>query len=123
MMNAGCPMPRYGADGRWGTETANALQCYAAIVGWDSVSRNYPWAAARAGRPTTGGGGSVATTGGEAAAPPITQAGVFPFAMPGVLGEWWFWVAALGIGGLGIAGYLQYKKNKEEEEFARIGGM
>jgi hypothetical protein len=122
MMNAGCPMPRYGADGRWGSETANALQCYAAIVGWDSISRRFPWAAVRSGQPTPGGGAPAPANGGDQPAP-VTQAGVFPFSMPGVLGEWWFWVAAVGIGGLGIAGYLQYKKNQEEEEFARIGGM
>jgi hypothetical protein len=124
MMNSGCQLPRFGADGRWGSETASALQCYAGLVGWASIARRFPWAAARVGQTTTRrNGGAVAVTNGNGAPVEIARAGVFPFELTGVMREWWFWAAIVGIGGLGIAGYLQMKKKQEEEEFARIGGL
>jgi hypothetical protein len=122
MLNAGCSLPRFGADGRWGSETASALQCYAGLVGWASISRRFPWAAARVGQRTTPSNGAVATTNGNGAPLDVARAGVLPFAMPGILGEWWFWIAALGIGGLGVAGYLQMKKKEEKEEYLYGGG-
>jgi hypothetical protein len=37
-------------------------------------------------------------------------------ALPGPLGEWWFWVASAGVVGLGVLGYTQLKKKDEDEE-------
>jgi hypothetical protein len=108
-------------DGRWGPNTERGFRCYMNAVGAASVSRRFPWAAARAGgtpevgkngAPTPSNGGAVATTTpGEP-----TRAGLMPFTLPGPLGEWWFWLAAAGVVGLGVVGYTQLKKKDEEDE-------
>lgn len=111
--NAGCDPGTI--DGIWGSRTQQGLQCYAGRVGWTSVARNYPWAAARVGgTPEVGkrNGGAAPELVAEEQGPEVARAGIFPFALPGVLNEWWFWIAAAGITGLGVAGYLQYKKSK-----------
>jgi hypothetical protein len=52
MISAGCSLPRYGADGRWGTETETALQCLVGRQGWTGVLQQYPWIAQRVTVPT-----------------------------------------------------------------------
>lgn len=106
-------------DGLWGPRTESGLRCYASQTSWANISRSFPWAAARMGQTTTPGSGGG---GGDDEPTSERQAGILPFPMPGVLGEWWFWIAALGIGGLGVAGALQLRKKKEEQEFTEIGG-
>jgi len=44
---AGCALPRYGADGRWGTETETGVRCLAQRQGWNTVMMQYPWLAQR----------------------------------------------------------------------------
>lgn len=109
---AGCnPGP---IDGRWGPRTEAGLQCFVASAGIASVSRRFPWAMARIGTATTGGGGTSVQPREEDREEP-EHAGGLPFRLPGPLGEWWFWVAAAGVVGLGVVGYTQLKKDEDEE--------
>ena len=47
ILAANCTLPRYGADGRWGSETEAGVQCLAQSRGWNTVMTQYPWLAQR----------------------------------------------------------------------------
>ena len=53
ILAAGCQLPRYGADGKWGAETEAGVRCLAARQGWSSVAQNYPLVAQRMTIPVT----------------------------------------------------------------------
>ncbi len=109
MISAGCSLPRYGADGRWGTETETGLQCLAGRQGWSTLLQQYPWVAQRVTVPTQ----AVASAKPTATAPivisqaPVTTsttqtASIFPsLTIPG-LPSWATWVAA----GLGLVSII-----------------
>lgn len=109
ILSSGCTLPRYGADGRWGTETAAGLQCLAGQQGWSSLLQQYPWVAQRVTVPSQ----AVATAKPAATAPvtitqstptpgatttSVQQASIFPsLTIPGVP-SWALWA----FGGLGL---------------------
>jgi hypothetical protein len=109
MISAGCSLPRYGADGRWGAETEAALQCLVARQSWSGVLQQYPWVAQRVTVPTQ----TVASAKPAVTAPAVitpaepststTQtASIFPsLTIPG-LPAWATWVAA----GLGLVSII-----------------
>ena len=135
----GCTLPRFGADGDWGSETEAGARCLRERIGGASFARQWPWAAARLGgaAPTldTGEGGmpwsgkmdtdvqpgapgsrpAPGAGAGERQVQP-SQAGIFPFDLPFPMSEWWFWVALAGVGGLSFVGYRYYQAKKAEEE-------
>ena len=47
VLAGGCVLPRYGADGRWGSETEAGVRCLAQQQGWNTVMMQYPWLAQR----------------------------------------------------------------------------
>jgi hypothetical protein len=63
VLAAGCILPRYGADGRWGTETESGVRCLAERQSWNTVISQYPWIAQRIQVPTQ----QVAETDGKPA--------------------------------------------------------
>lgn len=110
MISAGCSLPRYGADGRWGTETTTALQCLVARQSWSAVLQQYPWIAQRVTVPDQAVASAKPTTGAApvlvSLAPTVTPttqtASIFPsFTIPG-LPSWATWVAA----GLGLVSII-----------------
>ena len=111
MISAGCSLPRYGADGRWGTETSTALQCLVSRRGWPNVLQQYPWVAQRvtvpdqavaAAKPAASTAPTIVVT--QAPAPTATRtqtASILPsLTIPG-LPSWATWVAA-GVGLISI---------------------
>lgn len=47
VLASGCVLPRYGADGRWGSETEAGVRCLAQRQSWNAVVSQYPWLAQR----------------------------------------------------------------------------
>lgn len=47
ILAANCTLPRYGADGRWGSETEAGVRCLAQRQGWNTVMMQYPWLSQR----------------------------------------------------------------------------
>jgi len=47
VIEGGCALSRYGADGRWGSETETGVRCLAERQGWSSVLQRWPWVAQR----------------------------------------------------------------------------
>lgn len=108
MISSGCSLPRYGADGRWGTETESGLQCLAGRQGWPSVLQQYPWVAQRVTVPTqavasakpSGGASTVGIT--QVPTSTTQTASILPsLVIPG-LPAWATWVAA----GLGLVSII-----------------
>lgn len=104
MIAAGCTLPRYGADGIWGSETQMAFtSCFAPRVGGlEAAYAQYPFARDLMGQTSTGGtarqptGGATRTPSGTTPPPPI-EAGFFSVSNP------WMWVV-ITVGFVGIAG-------------------
>jgi len=44
---AGCTLPQYGVDGRWGSETEAGVRCLAAQQSWQQVAQQFPLVAQR----------------------------------------------------------------------------
>lgn len=142
LVSIGCPLPTYGVDGRWGTETSNAVACaesqgQGAVIqsrfpfvstmrvtptgqprppdfAFDpGISKKTPEQVLAAGNPG-GAGGSVVSSGSTQAdiAADQEQRAGLVGALP-----WWGWtlVAVGGVGVLAFAGFMLLGDDDEGE--------
>lgn len=101
---AGCPLARYGADGRWGSETEAGVRCLAQSHGWVSIVQQWPWISQRIQVPA----GQAGPTTTDVAKAPAAQASEVQTASIGPsfdifgLPPWASWTVA----GLGLASII-----------------
>lgn len=134
---AGCTLPRYGVDGRWGDETEAGVRCLAARQSWQQVVQQFPTVAQRmtvpSGPPPVTTTPTTFPTGvatvvkpsfsplpvppSVAQQPPRVQTASMGPSIPTTgLPSWVPWAAA-GFGLLGIIVLGAYMTRKKEEEF------
>jgi hypothetical protein len=128
---AGCPLPRYGADGKWGAETKAGVECLSERYpgGMASITGKFPWIttlmARRIPTPTpTPAVTPIITPTPTPGAAPAALPDISPLPAAPIYDQWWFLpVVGVTIGVVGLVGYMQYKKGQEaelEEAFATI---
>jgi len=107
---AGCQLPRYGADGLWGGETAQGAQCLIERDGWDAVSSRFNVVQELVQPPSNGGSTQGSSLVGSTRL--ITQHSY------GGLGGWGYvgFGAAMLVLGFAIAQMMKKDSGKEEED-------